>query len=216
MSFRATESAVQTSFASSKAAYTRNAEKAPETAAYERRVLIDSRLRDSNIPPEFADAHMAATPEAFRAEIRRLYAGEANDLLLCGQVGRGKTFAACAALNALAEKGRVRFASSQQIVEWSQRRFDQAASEQLSRCRGVAFLAIDDMGNEDPKGIQAVKAVLDARRGKRPTIVTTQFLAPKRGELFARRYGTETAKALESRFCLMTSMRFTGEDRRAL
>lgn len=216
MSLTSTPTARKTrSFADLKAFYTRNAHLAEEFEREERRARTEANIRESGIPPEFRHADLKATSEQLRDYARGIAQGSFEDLLICGQVGRGKTYAACAVLMATAGAKRIRFVSSQQIAEWSLHRYDQEAVSMLKRCRGVEVLVIDDLGNEDPKGIQAVKSVLDARRGERPTIVTTQFIAPKRAELFARRYGEETAKALESRFCLMRSMRFTGGDRRA-
>ena len=210
-----------------KAAYTRNADAAELAEAEERQALAAQRIREGGVPAEFRAAQIAACPPPVLEFARLVYAWHVDnanrrkagircqpwhgsDLLLAGKVGRGKTHAACAALIACAPVCRVKFVSSQQIAEWAWQR----DREQLSRCKGVDFLVIDDLGNEEARGIQAVKAILDARRCERPTIVTTQLVGSARNEEFAARYGTEAAKAMQSRLALMRQVTFGGSDRR--
>lgn len=208
--------------------YTRNSNDVELIEQDEQRIRAEQRIRESGIPREFERANIASCPPSVLANARQVYAWfldnqrlrhqgkrtqpwHSSDLLLVGKVGRGKTYAACASLVACAPVCRIKFVSSQQIAEWAWNR----DKEMLSRCKGVDFLVIDDLGNEEPRGIQAVKAILDARRCERPTIVTTQLTPDIRSEQFGDLYGVETAKAMQSRLALMKSVSFTGADRRS-
>ena len=208
--------------------YTRNSDDVELIEQDEQRIRAEQRIRESGIPREFERANIASCPPAVLANARQVYAwfldnqrlrhqgkrtqpSHSSDLLLVGKLGRGKTYAACASLVACAPVCRIKFVSSQQIAEWAWNR----DKEMLSRCKGVDFLVIDDLGNEEPRGIQAVKAILDARRCERPTIVTTQLTPDIRSEQFGDLYGVETAKAMQSRLALMKSVSFTGADRRS-
>lgn len=189
------------------------AEEAEAFKAEEEAANAEERLRASGIPAEFAGAEISACPEAVKAYAREVYRGGIGDLLLSGQVGRGKTHAACAILRAVAPKRRVKFVSAQEIAEAAN---DWSRSEWLACARGVEVLVIDDLGNEtpSPKSIAAIKAILDKRRNHRPTIVTTQLPRDRRGTLLGERYGTEAAKAMASRLSLPREVTITGEDRR--
>ena len=206
----------------------RNSEEVERIEMEEQRIRAEQRIRESGIPREFENADIVTCPPSVLANARQVYAWfldnqrlrhqgkrpqpwHSSDLLLVGKVGRGKTYAACASLVACAPVCRIMFVSSQQIAEWAWNR----DKEMLSRCKGVDFLVIDDLGNEEPRGIQAVKAILDARRCERPTIVTTQLTPDIRSEQFGDLYGVETAKAMQSRLALMKSVSFTGADRRS-
>lgn len=208
--------------------YTRNSDDVELIEQDEQRIRAEQRIRESGIPREFERANIASCPPSVLANARQVYAWSLDnqrlrhqgkrtqpwhprDLLLVGKVGRGKTYAACASLVACAPVCRIKFVSSQQIAEWAWNR----DKEMLSRCKGVDFLVIDDLGNEEPRGIQAVKAILDARRCERPTIVTTQLTPDIRSEQFGDLYGVETAKAMQSRLALMKSVSLTGADRRS-
>lgn len=208
--------------------YTRNSDDVELIEQDEQRIRAEQRIRESGIPREFERASIARCPPSVLANARQVYAWfldnqrlrhqgkrtrpwHSRDLLLVGKVGRGKTYAACASLVACAPVCRIKFVSTQQIAEWAWSR----DKEMISRCKGVDFLVIDDLGNEEPRGIQAVKAVLDARRCERPTIVTTQLTPDIRSEQFGDLYGVETAKAMQSRLALMKSVSLTGADRRS-
>lgn len=208
--------------------YMRNSEEVERIEEEEQRIRAEQRIRESGIPREFEKADIVRCPPSVHANARQVYAWfldnqrlrsqgmrpqpwHSSDLLLVGKVGRGKTYAACASLVACAPVCRVKFVSSQQIAEWAWNR----DREMLGRCKGVDFLVIDDLGNEEPRGIQAVKAILDARRCEKPTIVTTQLTPDIRSAAFGERYGVETAKAMQSRLALMRSVSFTGADRRS-
>lgn len=136
--------------------------------------------------------------------------------LLCGDAGRGKTYSAAACLIAAAPYARVKFTSAQNIVELSKARTKEA-NEQLSRFKGTGFLAIDDLGNEQAFGIQAIKEILDSRMyyGK-PTIITMQPKAERWRAWLIERYGDITGEALLSRFNgnATVYIPFTGQDMR--
>lgn len=205
--------AMTRSFERARAASTVTDEQYAEFIARERDELVKARLSCANIPAEFRDADVRRCPEAVRGYAREVWQGGCPDMLLSGQVGRGKTYAACAVLNACVPKVRPKFVTAQDIAQHA-RSFDGA--EWLDRCKGVGLLVIDDLGNEEPhaKGIAALKDILDRRRNRRPTVVTTQLVRGNRAVRLGELYGAEHAKAIASRLQLLREVSMVGEDRR--
>lgn len=205
--------AMTRSFERARAASTVTDEQFAEFIARERDEAVKARLSCANIPAEFHAADIRACPEAVKAYGREVMRGGCPDLLLSGQVGRGKTHAACALLIACAPRMRPKFVTAQDIAHHA-RAWEGA--EWIDRCKGVGLLVIDDLGNEEPsaKGIAAIKDVLDRRRCRRPTIVTTQLTRANRAATLGERYGAEAAKALVSRLELLREVSMVGEDRR--
>lgn len=116
------------------------------------------------------------------------YFKDGKGIILFGDVGCGKTFAACCIANDLIEKGRLcRFISSSQI----EREYADAAANgeregYLNRLNANELLVIDDLGVEGKSDfVQGViKGIIDKRIASvRPLIITTntpqaEFCAP--------------------------------------
>lgn len=137
------------------------------------------------IPAKFlalADSPSVRSTEAI-AEVKR---GDFEILVLAGDVGRGKTVAACWwLLQALREKRAPLFLTSARLSRWE--RYDVA---EMNRLFTASRLVIDDLGEEfnDTKGnFLAVfdETISDRVANRRPTVITTNLTA----EVFFARYG---------------------------
>lgn len=102
---------------------------------------------------------------------------QGKGLLLYGNVGRGKTYAACEVANALIDKGySVMVTNFSRILNTLQGTFER--QEYLDKLNGYSLLVIDDLGIE--RGTEFSKEqvynVIDSRyRAGKPMIITTNL-----------------------------------------
>lgn len=167
-------------------------------------------FRRSRIPSAFS----AALASSCGAPIVRFADDpEAPGILLMGKAGRGKTYSACAILNAHLGKRPVRFVTAQEVTAMSYPSAEGGA-DFLGRSRGVFLLAIDDLGKDKPTEWAVSKAfeLIDARyRESRPTVITTNLTFVEL-EAYLSQGDPITADALISRLKDYRKIAFTGED----
>jgi DNA replication protein DnaC len=102
---------------------------------------------------------------------------QGKGLLLYGNVGRGKTYAACEVANALVDKGySVMVTNFSRILNTLQRTFEK--QDYLDKLNSYSLLVIDDLGIE--RGTEFSKEqvynVIDSRyRAGKPMIITTNL-----------------------------------------
>lgn len=183
----------------------------------ERERKVAERITRSGIPVTYRNAMIDECD-------RRVVSWSSNPsrvLLLRGDVGRGKTYAACAVLVANAHLRTVRFATSLDLLRDFRSVFDGSAREAdiMGGYSNVRLLAIDDLGKEKPTdwALSKLFDVLDARiRDGKPTIVTTQYRSEELTARMASDGNVETAKAIVSRLGdkRNTAVAFGGADRR--
>lgn len=103
-------------------------------------------------------------------------------LMFLGNVGTGKTFAACCIANALIEKGyRALVATASDLIRAVKNPYTEA--ETFQRIREFDLLVIDDIGtqNNSERDLKALFDIVDTRcRAKKPLIITSNLSA---GEL---------------------------------
>lgn len=181
------------------------------------RLKVDERLARSGVPSRYRSASL----DGCDRRIADWAASPSGVLLLRGDVGRGKTHAACAVLIASASERTVLFATSLDLLRDFRSVFDGAAREAdvMGRYRNVGLLAVDDLGKERPTdwALSKLFDVLDARiRTGKPTIVTTQYNSIDLTSRMASDGNVETAKAIVSRLGdrSNTVVVFEGKDRR--
>lgn len=147
-----------------------------ELASYS---LVDERFRDSTF-----DKFEALTPEDERVQrICRNYVDNFDKmlsknvgLLMYGDPGTGKTFAASCIANALMAKGVPVLVTS--IVRLTAGMFGDDLDELLDRMNSARLLVLDDFGAERNTEFKAeqIFTVIDARyAAKRPMIITTNL-----------------------------------------
>lgn len=170
----------------------------------------------------------AGVPEAFRdlppdlTRNAQLGGEEPRGLWLSGDVGRGKTTAACRVLRGwLSEHplDSALFDTEDGMLGAVKGAFDHHIDAELvlDRYVGCSLLVLDDMGKArlSAWGASQVFRVVDGRWRKRlPTIFTSQHALPEWGALMAQA-GGPTAKAMVSRIAgTCDQLVFTGKDRR--
>ncbi|MGO5316760.1 ATP-binding protein [Paraeggerthella sp. LCP19S3_G8] len=183
----------------------------------QRRLKVEERLARSGVPSRYRSASL----DGCDRRIADWSASPSDVLLLRGDVGRGKTHAACAVLIANAAERTVLFATSLDLLRDFRSVFDGAAREAdvMGRYRNVGLLAVDDLGKERPTdwALSKLFDVLDARiRQGKPTIVTTQYRSAELAARMASDGNAETAKAIVSRLGDRRNavVAFDGPDRR--
>ncbi|MGN0680142.1 MAG: ATP-binding protein [Oscillospiraceae bacterium] len=98
-------------------------------------------------------------------------------LMFLGDVGTGKTFAACCIANALIEKGyRALVATASDLIRTVRNPYTEA--ETFQRIREVDLLVIDDLGtqNNSERDLKLLFDIVDTRkRAKKPLIITSNL-----------------------------------------
>lgn len=177
-------------------------------------------LRKSGIPQAFWGADLSQCPSEVIRWVAAIKEGGSAPLVLKGDVGRGKTYAACAAMIALMPEVSCKFSTFSAIAREIRGTFGSIESESdvLRRYLAPRALCLDDMGKTKPTdwNVELLFEIINDRwsNGK-PTIYTTQYGGQ---ELMGRMMAgddPESAKATISRMMnnavLVT---FTGKDRR--
>lgn len=140
-------------------------------------------------------------------------------LLLQGLTGRGKTYLACAALIALAERMTVKFTNFKRIMDECKATFESTESEldTLSRFKNCGCLVIDDFGTGQVTEytLPIIFEIIDYRSAERkPTIITTNCTGIELMKWLTLDGDTSRAKAIISRLTEYTQHTVEGEDRR--
>lgn len=186
--------------------------------AERRRVVLD-RLAHSGIPRAYRDASLSLCSEDVQQVARVIRHGEGHGYVFVGNVGRGKTYAACAVLRAFLNDRLGRFATTQHILEDVRATYSGFESEAdvLSRYRNTKLLVLDDFGKEKPTEFALGKLfdIINHRINEQmPTIITTQY----RGENLINRLmsgdNEDTAVGIVSRLAMFQRITFAGPDRR--
>ena len=154
--------------------------------------LLKRQVR-ARIPPAYRDALLSTWDEArsnpgTKAIVHRYVSSPVNSLYLCGEVGRGKTFAACAIGNELLRRGKaVLFRTvSELLLDLRDTFTAQEISEKsvLQPLCDVQFLGLDELGdlarNRDRTAsvfsASRILTLMDSRwRAGKPTILTSNL-----------------------------------------
>lgn len=179
--------------------------------ADQERARRSKRLHDSGIPKGYLDA------EPFD-QVREWAENPTKGLLLQGEVGRGKTHQACAALLAAMESGMTaKFSTFDDLLRECKASFSNAETEQaiIGRYANVGMLCIDDMGKERVTewSLPIIFSIINKRgMNNAPTIITTQYTGRQLIERMTVNGDSETAKAIVSRFFEYTRITIEGKD----
>lgn len=149
----------------------------------QRRAYIDRLRRDSQCDPAatFANADNSPTLDKCRRYVTawpKMYADNIG-LLLWGNTGNGKTFAAACIANALMDQAvPVLMTSFPRVLANITGLFGDERAEYIDDLTGYKLLVIDDLGAERQSefALEMVYSVIDLRyRAKKPLIVTTNL-----------------------------------------
>ena len=195
----------------------------------EARVLEEIRLEEerkhlkliecASIPMKYHDASIEKCAEAVRSYVSSFRQSTTNSLILRGEVGRGKTYSACAILNALVDVFAVRFTTMSLMLQELRSTYNGSGNESdvFSRYSGIKLLVIDDLGKEKPTewALATLFNLMDARyRNCLPTIFTTQYNGQQLAQRLSSEGNRETAEAIVSRMQECQAVILKGPDRR--
>lgn len=191
---------------------------AEDKACEEKRKKYNA-LRASGIPSMFWDARVENCPAEIGEWVEAIKSGGNQSLLLQGKVGRGKTYAACAAMVALMPGKVSRFATFGDILREIKATFGGEGTEKaaISRLTSRAVLCIDDFGKTKPSEWATEKLfdIINERwANQKPTIITTQFTGNELMGRLAVPEDAENARAIISRLAGYKRVQFDGKDRR--
>lgn len=182
--------------------------------------MLRHRIVVSGIPLKYRDADLSQCPRTVRDWAEGIGTDEPPvGLLLQGDVGRGKTYAACAVLRHAIDTEAVQvcyFASFDDILLNIKATYDGQGTELdvLSRYMNTRLLAIDDLGKTriTDWSLPYLFDIID-RRGAdgKTTIVTTQHDIAGLARYLG---GGDTAKAIISRLSEYERVVVGGADRR--
>lgn len=157
--------------------------------------LIDSKFLDCTF-----ESVIITAENKHQLEICKRYAQKFDDLyeknqglLLCGEVGTGKTHFACCIGNYLMERLNPVFATSFIKVLKAEKRFktDEDEDRFFSRINEAKLLILDDLGAERSTdyALEIVYGTIDSRyRSGKPMIVTTNLTLKEMKEATDERY----------------------------
>lgn len=152
--------------------------------------------------------YAAAFREVSETETRRT---PADGLLLCGNVGTGKTFLCHAILNAVADKGYTIMAAT--VGQFERKLWNGDKAEIFSRVESVDLLLLDDLGAERASQYtqQVVYDLLDTRvSARKPLLITTNMT---QGQIL-RPDNDESRRILSRVHGAVSILALTGKDRR--
>lgn len=191
-----------------------------EVEKLERRQIRTSRLERAHIPKRYRDASIERCPLPVRSFVEMFNEATGHGLVLFGEVGTGKTYAACAALIALADKATVRFATGSEILRDIRATYNnRSVSERdMMACyTGPRVLVVDDIGKEHATdwALSIMFDVLAKRDAAcKPTIFTAQLGGDGIKRALSVHGDSATAEAIVSRMRSCVSVAFSGPDRR--
>jgi chromosomal replication initiation ATPase DnaA len=172
-----------------------------DSSDHSKRAIVEIRSRapllkrqiGARIPPTYREALLSTWNDGrsnpgTKAIVHRYVASPVDSVYLYGQVGRGKTFTACAVGNELLRRGKaVRFETVSELLLDIRDTFStEAVSEKsvLQPLRDVRFLILDELGdlarNRDRTAsafsASRILTLLDSRwRTGKPTILTSNL-----------------------------------------
>lgn len=175
---------------------------------WERRCL-ESRLRKAGLRGVYAEARCDEGDAAFE----RAKAGRGTYFF--GLPGRGKTYAASAAVRLAAANGYAsKLVTAKALLDQVKAEYDGGARSALDYAAGYDLLALDDLGVEKPTewAMETISDLIDKRvSAGLPTIVTSNYSL---GEL-RERWGGMPGMRLASRLAgACERIEMTGDDRR--
>lgn len=188
-----------------------------ESEARERERAVRDRLSKSRIPAIYADADLSSCDPAVAEWVSRRRAGSRRGLVIVGRVGRGKTYAACAALRELAMGERVLFANFEDVLEEIRQSFGKAEGDVVARYSAAPVLCLDDFGKSRPTewSLPLMWRLVDRRSANgRPTVYTTQYDGASLADRLRVPGDDSTAAAILSRMRDSDVVRLDGPDRR--
>ena len=115
-------------------------------------ISTDEAMRSANIEPEYYDAtldtYQADTPEQVKAvqTVKRLIAGEIQQIVMTGSNGTGKTHLAIAAVKELNGKIYTMYEITTRIRQSYSPRADETELEIVDELARLPMLAIDEVG----------------------------------------------------------------------
>jgi len=195
-------------------------EQADAFDAIQRENRYRERIKRAGIPKEYRNASLSTCCDEVQRYAESFDADTTKGLLLTGQFGRGKTYQACALLDAAARLCPVMFSTMQNILDEVKGCFTGTENqvEVISRYSNVRVLCIDDLGKENATewGTPIIYEIINARSsGHKPTIITTNYNSGALTDHFAKNADAETAGAILSRIGGMCKpVLFSGSDRR--
>jgi DNA replication protein DnaC len=199
-------------------------ERQREFAAAEKREVERvrlARLDRAHIPQKYRSADIKLCDEKVQSYLENYMSGNDGGLVLRGDIGRGKTYSACAILMALYQDFPVRFATMLDILSDIRSTFRGLETEAavFGRYTNVRLLVIDDIGKENHTdwALGMMFQIIDDRyrRGK-PTIYTTQYRSIELAKRLASNGDEGSAAAIVSRMGQNQAILLTGEDRRRI
>jgi DNA replication protein DnaC len=174
-----------------------------------RRQIIESRLRKAGLRGTYAEAACSVGEEAYRR------ARDGRGTYLWGLPGRGKTYAAAAAVRMAVMAGwGARLVTAKALLDAVKAEWDGGEKGTIHRAERYRLLALDDLGVERPTewAMETITGLIDARVASGlPTIVTSNFSL---GEL-RDRWGGMPGMRIASRLGgACERIEVTGPDRR--
>lgn len=174
-----------------------------------RRQIIESRLRKAGLRGTYADAACAVGEEAYRR------ARDGRGTYLWGLPGRGKTYAAAAAVRMAVMAGwDARLVTAKALLDAVKAEWDGGEKGTIYRAERYRLLALDDLGVERPTewAMETITGLIDARMASGlPTIVTSNYSLGQLRELWGGMPGARIASRLGG---ACERIEVTGPDRR--
>lgn len=193
-----------------------NDRRAEEWARAEAAKRRAERIERSGIPPVFREASLDLCEEPVRA-----YASGdlGNGLLLQGDFGSGKSYAACAVMLSKIDSTTARFVLMDDLLRECKASFNGLESEDavIGRYANSGVLCIDDLGKErlTEWSLPILFSIVNRRweRGK-PTIITTNYRGIDLLHCMTVNGDVTTAKAIISRMSSYERVVLESPDRR--
>ena len=174
-----------------------------------RRQIIESRLRKAGLRGTYADAACAVGEDAYRR------ARDGRGTYLWGLPGRGKTYAAAAAVRMAVMAGwDARLVTAKALLDAVKAEWDGGEKGTIYRAERYRLLALDDLGVERPTewAMETITGLIDARVASGlPTIVTSNYSLGQLRELWGGMPGARIASRLGG---ACERIEVTGPDRR--